>query len=275
MKYFILTISLFLVLACSNRKEYSAEEYKQKQKDYEIKKADFSKGLEEDVAFKKQYLLDNKGRMQNLIELLETLASQETSFDSVNSDTTFVMEDVVMDPVNFGIQMGKHTQPSREADNAEKSAAVPVIFINKGAKELSGRFITDYMEDLSFCMDYPEDVDCMKMDIEKLKSYLSIEYAFIVDELLSQGPSIKDNESFDGGMYLASITCYEIATKTPIYKFNVVAGSSDEIQSNKVLNQSIQDNLDQDFRSNIKNEILASCRKHFLFVDGIMFIANF
>ncbi|MEH0157212.1 hypothetical protein V6R21_24075 [Limibacter armeniacum] len=260
-------ISTFLLLllvlsACSNRKEYKAEDFKKQQQEYETLKAEVSQS-------KQLFYTEHKAKLTRLIQKLNYLEDENTDFGAVAIDSNYYKSDILLEPLNLGHKISIYGKNDKD-DHLKDLPKAKAVFIIRSKDEYISKLVFDPAKDLRSCYDSVLDMDCLSVKEEKLSELMEVQYAFVIDLMYLEKPSVTGSSQFNGGTFAGMVTFYDMEEEKALLRFVVTATSSDEIQTHSSFgNRSIGRVLESDFKHNIKEGILETCRKHFVFSNNL------
>jgi hypothetical protein len=252
MKNILMAALIFVsIVSCNGKKDFSDEEYKKKQQDYEKRKSELNKST--GVLYQQ-----NKQKLMDLTEQIQKLKDTTLSFGKTSKDTTYFKKDVVMRSINFDIST------SQNLNDKKDQTVVNSFFLQRLNLNSSTENFTDPFRELEACYQSKNDLPCSKIKDKDLQAILDLKYVFIVDDFIKSDAVIKGEKEFDTGFYIGTITCYDILNKKPVYSFVVTAQNSNEISS---FQGGLEMALKRDLNSNIRTALGEACRKHFIFTN--------
>ncbi len=238
----IIGFSGFL-FACSTGIELDPDVYKQQQAEYEQEK-------ERLTATRGVFYKEHKEELMSLTETILMLKDTATSFpDDIPSDSNYFLRGESL------VKLDEYPKTRADANIARAA------FVVRNKVEDSDKNYK-LLDELCACKLSNSDLPCLKLSDLKLTNILNLKYVFVIDEWLKMNPKMKGS-GFEGGGYVATVTCYNVKRKTFDYRYTVIAQSSDQVYT--TTGYSGQRKLQNDFDLNIRKEYVKSLNKHYRF----------
>jgi len=254
MKNILVMVLAFVVLvSCDSKKNYKDEDYKQKQIEYEKKKAELTRSSGE-------FYKANKQKLMDIMALISELKDTTKKLGDISKDTSFYKSDVQMIPVNFGIV----STYNAEKVNTANSPKAKVFFTCKDQNDSQREVFESPLKELETSFKSNNDAPALKMKEEDLQTILDFKYVFVVDDIIKIEPEVKGTNEFESGLYIGHILCYDLLNKKKLYSFVISAQSSNSVSS---MSGGLGYAVKRDFESNIMDAIKKGSEKHFYFIS--------
>ena len=256
---FLLVISCFMFSCVEKDPKLDESKYITMQQEYEAQKLEITSA-------KTSFFEDKQEALASKLALFKKVKDSNTTFTNVSKDTTFYLKGAAIKMVNFPTFIGPNYVPRRARNSANTATDQKTgIFIAKQGNTFSEETFREYYTELYNCKDKNITNDCTDLKVTELQHFLDLDYAFIVSGHKVMEPSLEDSKNFSPGIFLATITAYDLNSDKAILDFSVVATNSEEVSYREggFINSNPTEVVQNDFRKNIQKALWEGCQKHF------------